>query len=40
MKRCKSYSFILYKKYYDRKLELVMSIHVDDVFVAGKPDIL
>ena len=40
MTRSKSDSFILYKKYYDGKLELVMSVHVDDVFMAGIPETL
>ena len=38
LKRIKAYSCILFKKYYKGELELVISVHVDDVFVAGKPE--
>ena len=29
-----------YKKYDGEKLELVMSVHVDDIFMAGRPETL
>ena len=35
LKRIKADSFILFRKYEKEKLELVMSVHVDGVFVAG-----
>ena len=37
MKRSKVDSIIFYKKDDGWKLELVMSLHVDDIFMAGKP---
>ena len=35
LKRIKADSFILFRKYEKEKLELVMSVQVDGVFVAG-----
>ena len=40
LKIIKSNSFIFYHKYDDGELELMMSVHVDDVFVSGKWDTL
>ena len=40
MKITKAYSFIFYNKDDDGKLELVMSVHVDYFFMAGRPDTL
>ena len=37
LKRSKACYWIFYKKCDNRKLELVMSVHVDNVFVAGHP---
>ena len=39
LKRIKADSCILFRKFQKRMLELVMSFHVDDVFIAGKPEI-
>ena len=36
----KADSWIFFQKYEKGKLELVMSVHVDDVFMAGKPETL
>ena len=33
LKISKTDSYIIYKKYDDRKLELMMSVHVDNVFM-------
>ena len=33
-------SCISYSKYYKGKLELVMSVHLDDLFIAGSPETL
>ena len=38
LKKSNTDSYIFYNKYDDGKLELVMSVHVDDVFMAGKPE--
>ena len=38
LKRSKYKYFIFLKKYDDRKLELVMSVHVEYVFMVGKPE--
>ena len=40
LKRIKTNSYILFKKDDDGKLELVMYIYVDNVFMAGKTDTL
>ena len=40
LNRSKADSWILFQKYERGKLELVMSVHVDDVFVAGKSETL
>ena len=40
LKSIKADSFILFRKDEKGKLELVMSVHVDGVFVAGKPETL
>ena len=40
MTRSKADSWILYKKDDDGKLELVVSVHVDDIFVLGRPGTL
>ena len=37
LKRSKADSCILFRKYEKGKLEIVMSVHMDDVFMAGKP---
>ena len=37
LKRSTADSCILFGKYEEGKLELVMSVHVDNVFMAGKP---
>ena len=37
LKRSKAGSCILFKKYNKGKLEIVMSFHVNDVFMEGKP---
>ena len=38
MKRIQSDSWIFYKKYYEGKLDLLMFVRLDDVFMAGKPE--
>ena len=38
LKRSKAVSCIFYKKDDDGKLELVISVHIDDVFIAGHPE--
>ena len=38
LKRSKSDSYIYIWKYEKGKLELVMLVHVDDVFMADKPE--
>ena len=40
LKRSKAYSWILFRKYEKGKLEIVMSVHVDDAFMAGNPETL
>ena len=35
MTKNNTYSLVFYKKYDNNKLEIVMSVHVDDVFMAG-----
>ena len=40
LKRSTADSCILFGKYEEGKLELVMSVHVDDVFMAGKSETL
>ena len=40
LKRRKADSYIFYKKDGDGKLELVMSVHVDGVYMARKPETL
>ena len=40
LKRSKADSCIFFRKYEKGKLELVISVHVDDVFMAGKPEAL
>ena len=40
IKSSKGDSCILFRKDEKGKLELVMSVHVDDVFMAGKPETL
>ena len=40
MTRIQSDSCIFYNKYGDGELELVMSVHVDDVFMAGRLETL
>ena len=37
IKNIKADSCILFSKYMKRKLELVMSVHLDDVCMSGKP---
>ena len=39
LKRIKAVSWILYKKYDYGKLELVISVYVDDIFTARKQEI-
>ena len=39
-KRTKGDYCIFFKKYDNGKLELLMSVHVDDVFTTGKPETL
>ena len=38
LKRSKANSYILFKEYDKGRLEIVMSVYVDDVFVDGKPE--
>ena len=38
LKRSKDNSFIFFRKYEKGKLELVMSVHVDDAFMDGNPE--
>ena len=38
MKIFQADSSIFYKKYYGDKLEIVMSVHVHDVFLEGRPE--
>ena len=40
VKRSKADSCIFFRKYEKRKLELVMPVHVNNVFMAGKPETL
>ena len=40
LKRSNAYFCIFYKKDDDGKLELVMSDHIDDVFMVGNPKTL
>ena len=40
LKIIKSNSFVFHKKDDNGKLELVILVHVDDVFVTGKPETL
>ena len=40
LKRIKAYSFIFYEKDDNEKLGLVISVHVDDVFMEGKMETL
>ena len=40
LKRSKSDHYIFFKKYDKGKLELIISVHLDDVFMAGKPGTL
>ena len=40
LKRSKADSCIFYKKYDNGELELVMSVHVDNVFMEGNPETL
>ena len=40
LNRSKTRSCIFFRKYEKGKSELVMSVHVDDVFMAGGPEIL
>ena len=40
LKRSKADSCIFFRKYEKGKLELVISVHVYDVFMAGKPETL
>ena len=40
LKRINADSCIFFRKYEKGKLEIVMSVHVDDVFMAGKPETL
>ena len=40
IKRIKADSCIFFKKYGKGKLELIMSVHLDDVFMDSKPDTL
>ena len=40
MKRSKSNYCIFYRKYYNGRLELVMFVHIDDVFMSGRPETL
>ena len=35
MTKSNTYYLVFYKKYDNNKLEIVMSVHVDDVFMAG-----
>ena len=40
MTRIQADSFIFYQKDYGGKLNLMMSVHVDNVFMAGMPETL
>ena len=40
LKRSKADSYIFFKIYEKWKFKLVMSVHVDDVFMASKPETL
>ena len=40
LNRIKADSYVLFWKYEKGKLELVISVHVDDVFMAGKQETL
>ena len=38
LKRSKADSCIFFRKYESGKLELLMSVHVDELFMYGKPE--
>ena len=40
MTRSQAESFISYSKYDEGKLELVVSVHLDDLLIAGRPETL